>query len=66
MGDLFSNLCEGYGWETIQMNYMGHWSHGYVFFPIGWKRCGSEEAFGADSFSDKSEGLRKQAWWFPQ
>jgi hypothetical protein len=59
MGDLFFILCEGHGWETIRMNYMGHWSHEYVFFPIVWGRCRSEEAFSADSFSGKSDGLRK-------
>ena len=65
MGDIFFNLCEGV-WQTIRKNYIGDWSHQYGFFPVGWKRCGSEEAFSADSFSGKSDGLSEQAWGFPQ
>jgi hypothetical protein len=59
MGDLFFNLGEGRGWETIRMNYMGDWRHEYGFYPVGWKRFGSEGPLSADSFSGKYDGLRK-------
>jgi hypothetical protein len=55
MGDLFFILCEGNGWETIRMNYMGDWRLEYVFFPIDWKSCGGEEAFRAALFSGQPD-----------